>query len=401
MTERHGAILNEPCRRVHGQVFVVDTKPRPPVLQPNLDHVRASEINELATIDRPLVCALDGSPELQSDPAHAALWKETVQPDEADESQRAAEEINRFQDGFARRVGGEVRRGFHVKSHGAARGRLTVLEEIPDFARHGLFREPRSFDALIRFSNGFPAERWDILPDLRGCAVRVLDVPGERLLSDPREIGDQDLIALNVPWIPFERPRDFLVISTATSRNLITAPFEIRRQMGTPGAFRVTRWGLRLLRPISSVASEVYWSNLPICLGPHAIKFKWVPRATEGWGGVPFRADHLRRELGRRLRRRELRYDFMAQFFVDEERTPIERGGWEWDEDVAPYVRLAELVVPICDLESSSGQALTHALDGDAFSPWNGIEAHRPLGSVQRSRLAVYDASAQHRSARG
>ncbi len=334
------------------------------------------------------------------DAQRSTTWTEAARPDEPEEFRHAAQEINRFQEGFARRAGGEVRRGFHVKSHAAVRARFRVPEGIPDFARHGLFQEPRSFDALVRFSNGFPGERWDALPDLRGCAVRVLDVPGERLLADPGKAGQQDFIALNVPWIPFERPRDFLVISTSTSGNLLTAPLEIRRQMGTAGALRVTRWGLRLLRPIRSVATEAYWSNLPIRLGPHAIKFKWTPRASARPWAIPFRRDHLRRELRRRLRRHEVRFDLLAQFFVDEERTPIERGGREWREADAPFVRLAELIIPECDLEAPAGRDLMRQLDDESFNPWNGLEAHRPLGSVQRSRLIVYGASARHRSAR-
>ncbi|MFL4149784.1 catalase, partial [Escherichia coli] len=32
-----------------------------------------------------------------------------------------------------------------------------------------------------------------------------------------------------------------------------------------------------------------------------------------------------------------------------------------------------------------------------AFSPWNGIEAHRPLGSIMRIRRHVYQASSGRR----
>jgi hypothetical protein len=36
--------------------------------------------------------------------------------------------------------------------------------------------------------------------------------------------------------------------------------------------------------------------------------------------------------------------------------------------------------------------------DQTAFSPWHGIAAHRPLGSIMRVRKAAYEASAQFRA---
>jgi hypothetical protein len=38
--------------------------------------------------------------------------------------------------------------------------------------------------------------------------------------------------------------------------------------------------------------------------------------------------------------------------------------------------------------------------DGMAFSPWHGISAHQPLGSVMRARKAAYKMSADFRGQR-
>ena len=35
-----------------------------------------------------------------------------------------------------------------------------------------------------------------------------------------------------------------------------------------------------------------------------------------------------------------------------------------------------------------------------AFSPWHGVAAHRPLGSIMRVRKVVYEGSAKFRSER-
>ena len=46
------------------------------------------------------------------------------------------------------------------------------------------------------------------------------------------------------------------------------------------------------------------------------------------------------------------------------------------------------------------GQQLHAADDGLAFSPWHGITAHRPLGSLMRVRKDVYAASGDFRAQR-
>ena len=40
------------------------------------------------------------------------------------------------------------------KCHGVVRAEFRVPEGIPVELRHGIFREPRSYPALVQFSNG-------------------------------------------------------------------------------------------------------------------------------------------------------------------------------------------------------------------------------------------------------
>lgn len=93
-----------------------------------------------------------------------------------------------------------------------------------------------------------------------------------------------------------------------------------------------------------------------------------------------------------------MRFDFIAQFYVDENITPIENGAYEWNEPNAPYVKLAELVIKQRDLDSYQARLDERHIDSLSFNPWHGIEEHRPLGNSQRSRAVIYDASVRHRS---
>jgi hypothetical protein len=104
--------------------------------------------------------------------------------------------------------------------------------------------------------------------------------------------------------------------------------------------------------------------------------------------------DFLRHELAERLQKRDLLFDFLVQFYVDRRRTPIEDTSIPWDEKASPPLRVAQLRIPSCDLRQDHVQAQSQAIDRLAFSPWQGLAAHRPLGSVMRARRIAYPASA-------
>ena len=65
------------------------------------------------------------------------------------------------------------------------RGEFTVLPDLPDQLRHGLFAEPRTYPAWVRFSGPGPYAPPD-LEDLGQCsvAIKVMGVPGAKLLDD-------------------------------------------------------------------------------------------------------------------------------------------------------------------------------------------------------------------------
>jgi len=77
-------------------------------------------------------------------------------------------------------------------------------------------------------------------------------------------------------------------------------------------------------------------------------------------------------------------WDFRVQLRTDADKMPIEDASVEWPEVSSPY----RAVVTI-DIEPQSSWSEDRARVGDdqlAFSPWHGLAAHRPLGSVNRAR---------------
>lgn len=67
-------------------------------------------------------------------------------------------------------------RGAHAKSHGGLKGELRIYDNLPAHLAQGLFRKPRTYPVMIRFSTA-PG---DIMPDglsaFRGMAIKVIGV---------------------------------------------------------------------------------------------------------------------------------------------------------------------------------------------------------------------------------
>lgn len=63
------------------------------------------------------------------------------------------------------------------------RGTFTVLDNVPAQFRHGIFSSPSSKSAWIRYSNGKQFFGSDLPTDVRGMAVKVMGVEGEKYLK--------------------------------------------------------------------------------------------------------------------------------------------------------------------------------------------------------------------------
>lgn len=76
---------------------------------------------------------------------------------------------------------------------------------------------------------------------------------------------------------------------------------------------------------------------------------------------------------------------------------PIEDTSIEWKESDAPYETVAKVRIPAQDFDTP---AQNLACDNQSFNPWFGLEAHRPIGGINRLRKAVYEAVSDYRHSR-
>jgi hypothetical protein len=279
-------------------------------------------------------------------------------------------------------------------------GELTVLPDLPEHARAGIFAAPATYRAYVRFSNGAGKRQPDTKPDLRGVAVKVVGVPGKKIIGGLEDAKTQDFLLTKTETTAFRDAGEFVAVAIAAAR-----PFPgIFRLFGQVGFLRAIGLLRRILaafaEPIASVATTSYYSALPIQIGAYAARYALVPHAAPDPGARPgVSPDYLGEELAGRLREGAVSYDLRLQFYVDAVRTPIEDASVAWNESDAPFLTVARLVLPKQDPGSARGRRVADFVERLAFDPWHATTDLRPLGNIMRARNPAYRLSAQERGA--
>jgi hypothetical protein len=177
-------------------------------------------------------------------------------------------------------------------------------------------------------------------------------------------------------------------------------PFLLARKLSLWETVRILFALVRtvVLCKVRSMATEHYFSPAPIKFGRYAVKFTVRPApGTKPPAERPLTDDFLREELADRLREGDLVFDFVVQFYVNEQFTPIEETSVIWKPEHAPFVTVARLRIPACDLDDPRTAALSEAVNRLSFTPWHATEDHRPLGNVMRARKIAYQVSSDFR----
>ena len=275
---------------------------------------------------------------------------------------------------------GPAHRDAHPKAHGCAKAQLRVFPDLPPALAVGLFTRPAAYEAWVRFSNGAEKPQGDAVGDGRGMAIKVMGVPGS-------PSGTQDFVMINAPAFFVRNAADYVDFQAASAGNPLSFFF--------PGLnpFRFRLHELKMARAITSQVvsnplSSRYWSMTPLLLDdvPCKISVKPVGPAS------PFQdrtaENFLHDNLARGLEAAEAAFDLCVQVRTQLTGMPVEDPTIAWSETDAPFVPVARLTLPRQRLDALERIAFGENL---SFTPWHGLEAHRPLGGINRVRRTVYE----------
>ncbi len=317
-----------------------------------------------------------------------AIGEETLVAGEQRLAEQVAERsaqlvIEKFEsEGFARRDA-------HPKSHGCVKAHIDIDNRaLSPEERIGLFASNQSYPAWIRFSNGSPLIQVDNQRDVRGMAIKVMEVEGDKVLERHRDEQTQDFLLINGSAFFVKTPADYL-------------QFTKKALDGSPVSFFLSldprEWRLRELYNLLSIVGKKpsspitqYWSTTPYALGEgRAVKYSARPcgEFASGWPKNPG-ADFLHDSLADALRSDDACFNFMVQRQVHAGGTPIEDSTVNWDDTDSPFLKVATIRIPSQSFDSPEHEAFCEDL---SFNPWHTLPEHRPLGNINRTRRVVYD----------
>ena len=285
-------------------------------------------------------------------------------------------------------AGQPAMRDQHPRAHGCVHATFKVEEGLSLPLAQGVFVPGRTYPAWIRFSNGSSdPSKHDGEGDARGMAIKLLDVPGEKILAAERDAPTQDFILINNPTFLVDDPARYLRLVDAVDSNPVVKLVKLPLAVGLDG--------LRIAKAMKSskIASPLevrYWSAVPYRLGDpphkHAVKYSARPSLPPGTNPKNPSPHFLRETMIRQLANGEAQFDFLVQRRIPS--MDVENSRVEWDEARAPFVKVATITIPAQQFATRERDDFGENL---CFSPWHALPQHRPLGAVNRARRIVYE----------
>lgn len=339
------------------------------------------------------------------------MWKfsgpvsaeEQIQPDEAALTQTVIEDAIRIAE--QHRSSTRVLRDAHAKAHGCVKAQLSVVSTLTPDLRHGVLSEPgKTWQAWIRLSNGNALQQLDNVNDARGMAIKLLDVPGEKLLTSDKAATNQDFVMINHPV--------FFVRDVAEFKQFFAAKANGKRVLAFFPSWDPRTWEVRhlfiALQTLSaapkSPMTTTYNSITPFKLGPHNIKYRVIPTPENC---PDYQLPEQNEELPNYLRTalyQQLSVDrapaclaLQIQRQRPKHFMPIEDPSVQWDESISPFETVATIRVPEQGFDSTEQNLLC---DNMSFNTWHSLAEHRPIGGINRLRKAVYEAVSVYRHQR-
>ncbi|MBA3597542.1 MAG: catalase family protein [Methylibium sp.] len=336
---------------------------------------------------------------------------ERPEPDEAETTRALVETMRKIQEKTFE-DGGHALRSVHAKSHALLQGELEVLVGLPPHLAQGLAAKPGRYPVVMRLST-IPG---DILDDNvstpRGLAIKVVGVQGERLHGSEGH-NTQDFVLVNAPAFLKSDAKSFLkslkLLAATTDKapglkkvlsSVLQGVEKVIESAGGQSPTIMSMGG----HPETHPLGETYYSQVPVLWGEYMAKVAVAPIAPEltvltkkavDIDGMP---NGLREAVAEHFARRGGTWELRVQLCTNLEEMPIEDAKVVWPEERSPYVAVARIRVAA---QPSWTAARADAVDDRmSFSPWHGLAAHRPIGSVMRVRKAAYEAARAFRESR-
>lgn len=265
-----------------------------------------------------------------------------------------------------------------------------VHDDIPKELKQGIFSQPASYPAMLRFANA--TKRDDSKKDIRGLSIRLANVDGPVLWGEP---GFQDFVLNSYPALFVATPEDFLSFIRARQEDKKLSFFLNPFDPHLKSLWIVIKARKKHLSPLDIR----YWSTVPFSLGETgnlAVKYSVIPCSDYKTTQVVNAGENqLRAAIKSHLQQGPACFYFALQKQTDPESMPIEDASVIWDEDISPFHTVATIKIEKQNFDDP--ESFTNC-ERSSFNPWQSLAAHKPLGRMNEVRRMVYANAAELRN---
>jgi hypothetical protein len=295
------------------------------------------------------------------------------------------------------------RRDVHAKTYGCLQAKFKVLPNLDLIYRYGIFAEPKEYEAWVRYSSGNTHVQDDREKDARGMAIKVMGVPGRKLLEDDGvpHAETQDFVLMNATQFFILNLPEYLSFTNYLGQGSNYGyflggftPDLPQKNWSKLFNFKGYHWNemrlaLKTLKaPPDSLLNTDFYSVSAYTLGSQQyVKYAAKPCGTAGRSAAVDSNDpnFLRQEMVERLKNGTACFEFMVQRQVAGKNMPVEDNTVEWSESDSPFVPVARIEIP--QQSFVGNQTVCENL---TFNPWYSLPEHRPVGVMNRVRKPLY-----------
>jgi hypothetical protein len=282
---------------------------------------------------------------------------------------------------------GGFERGGNTKTQGIVRGEFIVHDDLPAEFRHGIYAQPQTYRAWVRFSGPGPY----VTPDIddvgfMSISIKLMGVPGPKLMDD--EKFTQDMFGVSTPTFVTPDTKANAQLQIESLKNTQIFYFVNCDRPHILDLIMQSLW----LKTQSSPFEAPYFSCVPYLLGEgQAMQYSVWPKSNKRTPipRLPFRPpdDYLRDAMVATLAEEDVEFDIRLQLQTDPHLMPIENNAVLWPEKLSPRVSVATLRIPQQTFDSPAQMDFAKRL---SYNPWHCIPEHRPLGNQNRARYRMY-----------
>lgn len=295
-----------------------------------------------------------------------------------------------------------VPRDAHAKSHGCLTSSFTVNNaNLPPKLRVGLFAQNKSYPAWIRFSNNTsdPMSHDKDL-DLRGIAVKVMGVPGKKILPKQVDAETQDFLMFASPIFFVKDIKDYAEFIEALGDDRAFSDLLKRpRSLVQLATAQLRAKGKKNPVKLDYFSASPYRLGSPSDPDRQPVKYSIVScsekEAKAAVNGDPKNPNFMRTALKETLAKKDWCFHFKVQVGDRNQPKvyPVEDPSVLWTKK-NPYRTVATIRIPKQNFDTKERDQFCEHL---SFTPWHALPEHRPIGRTNRMRLMLYEFISDYR----